>query len=47
MHKSLMRKNSVDQEAPKRPNTIDPKIAKLTKKLIKKYSKTWEELAKL
>jgi len=31
----------------KSPNTVDPQVAKLTKKLIKKYSEVWKELAKL
>lgn len=35
------------QDTSKEPATIDPEVAKLIKKLSKKYSQVWQELAKL
>jgi len=47
MQKVLKRRNFEANLNTKDPNTIDPEVQKLTKKLIKKYDKAWRELAKL
>lgn len=44
VQKQQMKKS---KKVSKHPTTIDPEVAKLTKKLIKKYHKVWKELAKL
>lgn len=47
MQKVLKRRKFKANLNAKDPNTIDPEVLKLTKKLMKKYDKALRELAKL